>query len=166
MLELHSSNWKIILKLLGLFLFVAVGYWLTTNPNPARRPDAPLWGWVSIAAASVALAAWIPELLRRGPQVIISEAGIEDRRTRLGLIPWPEVAAARVSMYPGGSNLMLTARNPDVWRERLGWSGRASTGLRRALGLSEFAIPISGLDRNPSEVVAVVRQHIGPRLAG
>jgi hypothetical protein len=165
MLELRISKLKTLLRMLGLCALAASGYWLTTNPDPRRSPTAALLGWLLVAVSALVAGRVIRQLFRTGPQLVISEIGIDDRRSRLGLIPWAEVTAAKAQIYPGGSSLSFTTADLDMWRARLGPSGRLMLKVRRAMGLSEFNVAISDLERSPSAIVDTVRHHLGRRLA-
>ena len=164
-MKLRASWWKKLLQLLGLGVFALLGYWLTTNPDPQRQSYAPLVGWLCVASSIAVAAGSIRQLTRSGPQLIISEAGIEDRLNGLGLVPWTEIAAAKVRLYPNGSTIIIATQNPDVWRSRRTMSARWMAKLRAVMGLSEFVVVISGLERSPSDVVEVVRRHLGSRLS-
>jgi hypothetical protein len=139
-------------------MFVSIGLLMANDPSP-RRPGTHFWGWASILFFGLGIPLALRELLRTGPRLIISDAGIEDRTNQLGLIPWAEIASIEVRAIGGQTILALSMHNPESWVSRL--PARLRWGLRanRALGFSEINIAISGLTVKPAIVAEHVQRH-------
>ena len=57
-------------------------------------------------------------LLKFGPQVIISNKGLEDRRLRTGIIPWEEIAEAKLFYMSADSYIGLKLHSPERFPPR------------------------------------------------
>jgi len=49
------------------------------------------------------------------PAIIIDERGIEDKRMKIGVIPWSDISGARVHAFVSGADLCVLLKNPDVY---------------------------------------------------
>jgi hypothetical protein len=156
MIEVHASKWKLLAFLAGTILLGVVAWFMAHDPTP-RRAGTHFWGWAGVLLCAIGVVAFTRELLRAGPRLIISDAGIEDRTNRLGLIPWSEIASIEVRSISRQKFLSLSMHNPEPWVSRLPAMARWGMRANRALGFSEINLVISGLTTRPSEVAEHVR---------
>jgi|GEM_PF-5469162 len=65
-------------------------------------------------------AAWaLLGLIRPGPEVKLDERGIYDRRLRVGVIRWPDIARGELRTGDSGLNLDLELYDPSIYTARL-----------------------------------------------
>ena len=154
-IELRLQPWRSVLLILLCAGFVAVGWWMAGDP--ARdRPELKWWGWGFVTVFGLGLPLGVREMFRRGPRLVLSSAGIDDRASGLGLIPWSEIADIQVAELDKDRYLMLTMRDPDTWEAQRPAASRVLSRLDRAIGLKGIPITISGLDMRADDIIAEV----------
>ncbi len=152
-MECHTSKVK-VLGLLGLTcVMVAASYFCTTLANVTPR----LVGWVGIVFFGFGFIAFPVMFFRSGPQVVVSDAGIEDRRLKLGLIPWEDIRALSVGSVNSAKFLCIELVDREKYLSRLpGWKLRLAVA-NEALGFSPLTISFSGLAPGLKEVWAYIQ---------
>ncbi len=156
-MECYTSRPKILLQFLVAMCFVIGGYVLTTQPGLLHR----VIGWVTIVFFGACGAIFPILFLRTGPQVIINDAGIEDRRWKLGVIPWSDVRLLSVFSIQSSKFLGIELVDPDKYLSRLpSWQRRLAVA-NRLLGAPEFCISFSGLTPGLRKVVEHLRTQRG-----
>jgi hypothetical protein len=154
-LELEISKVRLI-GLLGLTcVMVATSYFCTTLPQLTAR----IVGWAGVCFFSLGFVVVPKQLFKRGPQVVIDERGIEDRRAKLGLIEWIDVTSLTVGEIHAQKFLSIEVSNPQKYLERLSNAGRIAAQANRALGFSEITIGFSGLSHSADEVMRFIRDN-------
>jgi hypothetical protein len=88
-MECYTSRRQLLGWLVAAPVLFVVCCYFTTQPEP----DSQSHGWLGVVVFGLVLVV-VPYRLvffRRGPQVIINDAGIEDRRMGVGVIAWEDV---------------------------------------------------------------------------
>ena len=159
-IELRLQPWRSVLLILLCVGFLAVGGWMAGDPVP-DKPEVKLWGWGFVFVFGLGVPFSVREALRRGPRLVVSDAGIEDRASNLGLIPWSEIADIQVAELDKIQYLMLRMRDPDTWEAQRPASSRLLGKLDRAIGLKGIPITISGLNMRADDIA----REVGRRFA-
>jgi hypothetical protein len=153
-MKCHASP----IKLLGLLaltsLMVAVSYFCTTWDDVV----AQIVGWLGIAFFGLGFIVVPVQMLTFGPMVIINEVGIEDRRLRLGMIPWEEIHAITTHSIEGCPFLGLHLRDPGRYLARMPWWKRFIAKSNVSIGYSPFTIAFVGLTPGFDEASAFIQE--------
>jgi hypothetical protein len=154
-LEIQVSKPR-TLALIGLTcVMVAVCYFCTTLPDVTPR----VVGWIGVCFFSLGFVVLPRQLLRAGPQVVIDERGLEDRRSKLGLVDWADVLSLSVGEIRKQKFLCIEVVDPKKYLDRLSTAGRLAAQANRALGFSEITIGFSGLSHSTDEVMKFIREN-------
>ena len=161
-IELRRSAANRVFVLVACVLMILLGWWLVTGP--ASGGFVTVWGWITIAFFGLGFPLVVLQVLRRGPMVTISDAGIWVWRWQWGTIPWSEIAAvetrAMSQSFGGGQKfLLLHMRHPEAWG-----ADSTSASISRALGLPGVPVPVSGLTMSPEDIEQEVQLRISRSL--
>ena len=140
-MKCYPSKWK-ALGLLGLTcVMVGMCYFCTTMPGLLPR----VVGWSGVVFFGLGFVVAPIMMLRNGPQVIISDEGIEDRRQKLGVIRWEEIRSLSVGSVQSAMFLRVELSDPERTLSRLPPWKRRLAELNRVLGFPGLSISFSGL---------------------
>lgn len=154
-LEIYVNK-KRTLALIGLTcVMVAISYVCTRLPGLLPR----LVGWVGVGFFSLAFLVLPRQLFRAGPQLVIDERGLEDRRSKLGRIDWADIVLLSVVEVRGQKFLSIQVVEPKKYLDRLSTPGRISAQANRSFGFSEISIGFSGLSHSAVEVLNFIQEH-------
>lgn len=152
-MECYPSKLK-VLGLLGLLgVMLAMCYFLTRLPDVLSRTI----GWIGLAFFGLGLIAIPFRLFRTGPQVIINDEGIEDRRMKIGVIRWEDILSMRVDNVGSTKFLCVEIADPEKYVSRLPRRGRWLSGVARRMGFPALTIDFSGLSPGIQEVWAYLQ---------
>lgn len=153
-MECHPSKWK----LLGLFgltcVMVAVCYYCTTLPNL----KALIAGWLGLALFSVGLVGFPIAFFRKGAQVVINDEGIEDRRLKLGVIPWEDIDSLSLGKMKSTRFLCVWLVEPERYLARMSRWQRMMAIANEKLGFSAITISFSGLSPGINQAWAYLQE--------
>jgi hypothetical protein len=152
-MECYTSKLK-LLGLLGLTsVLVSVFYFLTTMPDLISR----VVGWIGVSFFGLGFIALPIQFFRAGPQVVINDEGIEDRRDRLGIIRWGDIRSLSIGLVSSAKFLCVEVADPERYLSRLPRWGRSLTAATKALGLPALTIGFSGLSPGLKEAWAYLQ---------
>lgn len=154
----YPSKFK-LLGLMGLIcLMVGMSYVCTRHQEMIVR----VVGWIGVGFFGLGFGV-LPRMLGKGPIVVIDDTGIEDRRWKLGVIPWDDVQS--LQMYEIGSSKFLGIEliDPEKYLSRLRRWRRWLAATNRAMGFPSFAISFAGLTPGIDEAwKALSSRHVLP----
>ena len=149
----YPSRWK-LMGLLGLTsLMVGMSYGCTRTPGLVPS----LVGWSGVAFFGLGFVAFPIMLGRKGPVVVIDEAGIEDRRWKFGVIPWADVRSLSILTIQSTKLLGIDLVEPEKYLARLPRWQRSLASANAWLGFPAFAISFAGLSPGIKEVWAALQ---------
>ena len=132
-------------KLLGLLVLtaamVAMFCFLATQPGVFSK----VMGWIGIAFFGLGFVTIPVMFFRRGPQVIINDEGIDDRRSKLGVIRWDDIRSVSIGSVNSAKFLCIDLLDPDRYVTRLPRFAQSLTRANKMLGFPAFTISFSGL---------------------
>jgi hypothetical protein len=140
-LECHVSPAKSLGLVLLAILMTSAGYFCTTLADPA----AVVFGWIGVAFFGLAGLAAIAQLFRKGPQLVFSEDGIEDRRWGVGPIPWAEVVAVWIGSVESSKFLCVQVLDPEPYLQSMPFHRRWLARRNPALGFAPISLAFMGL---------------------
>ncbi|RZJ59869.1 MAG: hypothetical protein EOO58_03550 [Hymenobacter sp.] len=151
-LIVRYSRWYFILLPLAFLAFASSPFAILHEVKQLKRWD--LFGLIAFSAAAL-LAGWSSILVfRRKPLLILDDKGLFAEELAVGIISWLDIEQAFLHERGMRKNRVeLLLRNPDVYLKQ-------RSGIRRALGDSEFVLSLKGADTSPEKLVA----HISQRL--
>ena len=153
-LEIRVSKWRTLGLLVITCVMVAGSYFLTTVPDFEHKIVA----WIGVCFFSLGLIVLPRQLLTVGPVVIINEHGFEDRRTRLGVIPWPDIKGMSVCEINKQRILCVDVHDLEKYEARLATVGKHTVKLNKALGFSEISIGFSGLTHSADQALEFIQE--------
>lgn len=149
-MECHTSKVK-LLGLLGLTcVMVGVSYFCTTLPGPIAR----VVGWIGVSFFGLGFIALPVMFLRAGPQVVVNDQGIEDRRLKVGIIRWEDIRSLSIRSVSSAKFLCVDVADPGRYLSRLPRRSRWLVPVSEALGFPALTISFSGLSPGLKEVWA------------
>ena len=167
----HASKGKILLILLGgVVLIGAAGFMLL---YPGEFPEyARIFGilipiawiaWVAVIFFGLCSLLWIRQMMRSGPVIEISSAGLRWRNWSDDLIPWGAFTRAEITSMQRQRFVSLWLRDPGAYRSST-ILGRLA-GANKAMGFGDIALGAQGTDRGFDELAEAVHAH-APGLFG
>lgn len=142
------------LLLLGCALVVGC-YFCTTLPNRT----AQICGWTGAVFFVFRVIAISRQLLDANPQVIVDEHGLEDRRTKCGVIEWRDVEALSIGRFAGTSSLCIALRDPKKYLGRLSRTHAMMVKVNAALGFQPMTLGFGGLTHSAEQVFEFIMSH-------
>jgi len=153
-MECCASGAK-LLGLLGLtIVMVGSSYACTTVPGLFPR----VVGWIGVGFFGLGFIAIPVMFFRRGPQLVINEEGIEDRRLKVGVIRWSDILSLSIGAVYSAKFLCVEVTDPDEYLSRLPRWKRSLTAATEALGFPALTIGFSGLSPGLKEVWAYLEE--------
>jgi hypothetical protein len=147
-MECHTSKLK-LLGLLGLTcVLVGVSWFCTTLPDLVAR----VAGWIGVGFFGLGFIAIPVMWFRTGPQIVINDEGIEDRRLKIGMIPWEDIRSLSLGSVNSTTFLCIEVIDPEKYLSRLPRWKRSLAKANTALGFPALTIGFSGLSPGVKEV--------------
>ena len=154
-LEIQVSKTRTLRLLVLTSVMVALCYFLTTLPEVPRQ----VFGWMGICIFSPCFIIFLRLFFRTGPQVIIDERGIEDKRSKAGLVEWDDVVTLSIGKVYSQRFLCIEVVDARKYLDRLPAVAKAIARSNRALGFTEITIGFSAFSHTPGEVMNFIREH-------
>jgi hypothetical protein len=152
-MECYTSKVK-LLGLLGLtWVMVSVSYFCSTLPDLTAR----VVGWIGVSFFGLGFIALPVMFLRAGPQVVINDEGIEDRRLKIDIIRWEDIRSLSIGSVNSAKFLCVEVADPGRYLSRLPRWRRSLTAANEALGFPALTISLSGLSPGLKEVWAYLQ---------
>jgi hypothetical protein len=160
-MECYTSKLK-LLGLLGLTcVMVGVSCFCTTLPGGIPQ----VVGWIGVGFFGLGFIALPVQFLRAGPQVVINDEGIEDRRWKTGVIRWEDIRLLSIGSVESAKFLCIEVGDPDKYLRRLPRWKRSIAAANEPLGFPPLTIGFSGLSPGLKEVWAHLQAREGVRTA-
>lgn len=160
-MECYPSKVK-LLGLLGLTCaLVGVSYFCTTLPGLIPQ----VVGWIGVGFFGLGFVAFPVMFFRTGPQVVINGEGIEDRRQKIGVIPWEDIRSLSIGSVNSAKFLCVELADAERYLSRLPRWTRPLAAANEALGFPALTISFSGLSPGLKEVWAYLHAPSAPRAA-
>ncbi|WP_277017047.1 STM3941 family protein [Flavobacterium lindanitolerans] len=138
------SRKKMILALLGSFLFVIMGIWMVVSHKEMNSiflkfPLAVLiLGILSILFFGFLAILIIKKLSSQTDGLIISSEGITDNSSAIsaGFIPWTEITAITETSYAGQAFVIIVIKNPEefIAAQKSSFKRKAMTANHKSFG--------------------------------
>jgi hypothetical protein len=148
-IEYHPKLVTRIAQIIFCLLLVVIGLWFRQDhTHTVARGVGAL-----IAVSGVYPA--IRLLLRvrdNTPRIVLDDAGLYDRMLGTPLIPWENIAAAKVVPFYGSSFIGILPIDQDERISNFSLIRRCGVFSNRVFGLPAFCINPNGLNAPPSEV--------------
>jgi hypothetical protein len=145
------------LKTLGLIgmavLLLGVCIYGTTLPIQ----KAQIFGWLGVAFFGLVLILLPFQFFKDAPQIVLDEQGIDDRRSKGGLIRWQDIRAISVGRVKSTRFLCLKLVEPEQYLSRLSSWGRRLASANKSQGLSDVSMSFVGLSPSLDEVLAYIQ---------
>ena len=144
-------------KLLGLLaltcVMVGVSYFCTTLSGLLPQ----VVGWIGVGFFGLGFIALPIMFFRTGPQVLITDEGIEDRRLKIGVIRWEAIRSLSLRSVESTKFLCVELFDPERYLSRLPRWTRPLRVVTEALGIPSLTIGFSGLSPGVKEVWAYLQ---------
>ena len=116
-----------------------------------RGPIAIVAGWFGFVFFGFVFIKILWDLLRPATKVIINDDGIEDRRWRVGVVPWDEITAIDLRWMSSAKFLCLEVRDPDKYINRMSGFHRLCVWANGLLGYPPLTMTFTGLSPSIGE---------------
>jgi hypothetical protein len=156
-MEFYYTRTKLLGYQFGLVLAIALLlYGIYTFPNDGKMF---ICGWFGIVLIAISMIISMPILMKSESQVIINNRGIQDKRQKLGLIPWDSIRAIYIkSYYVRGIKLyyymVIEPNNPEAYKSRI-----SQTRIGSSDENSPFAISFQLLKPSIKDATEFITSH-------
>lgn len=127
-----------------------------------RGPIATVAGWFGFVFFGLVSVKIAVDMLRPGTRVIVNDEGIEDRRLRIGVVPWEEITAIELRWMGSAKFLCVEVLDPDKYVARMPLHVWLATRANALLGQPPLTIAFGGLSPGIREVWEYVKTHHPP----
>jgi hypothetical protein len=155
-IECYVSPWK-LLGLLGLTTIMVGASGICTQ-MPAGA--AQIAGWFGVAFFGLGFVIFPIALFRTSAQVVINEEGIEDRRSKMGVIRWVDIRFVTIGSVQSQKFLCIETADPEAYLCRLSKWKRRIMASNQFFGLPPFVIGFQGLSPGLDEVWKHLTDHL------
>jgi hypothetical protein len=153
-MECYQSKVKLVGLLVLTCVMVGVCYYCTTLPKLMPQ----VVGWLGIAFFGLGFIAVPRMLFRTGPQVVINDEGIDDRRMKCGVIRWEDIRSLSLGSVNGSKFLCIEVADPEKYLSRLPRWQRSLAPVQEAMGFAGLTIGFVGLTPGIKEVWAYLQE--------
>jgi len=122
-------------------------------------------GWAGLLLFGASMAVGTSRILRPGIRVVINENGIEDRRLRIGVVPWEEVTAIELRTLKSVRTLCVEVNDERKYVERMPTWVRVNAWAGGLFGYPPISINFVGLDPSIEDVWEYIWTHHPPPTA-
>lgn len=140
-LEIKINKLRILYLIFLTCLMVGLSYLCTT----ASDDEVRIAGWIGVFFFSIGFLVFPRQLLSEDSQVVIDEHGIEDRRSKFGLVEWSDIVSIGIGEIDKQKFLCLKVIDPSKYLDRVSGVGKFAAKANRALGFSEITVSFTGL---------------------
>ena len=116
--------------------------------------------WVLSVAVVIAFVQAVRQLADRGPCVVITDQGINDKRLGMGLIRWSDVQQVRMQGVGGAYFISLELSNREQYLARLSAFTRMSNQVWRLYNVSPIHIKVAYMDVSPDEMFEMIMSEV------
>jgi len=145
---------------------VGASYFCTTQAEMEPR----VFGWAGVGLFGLALVVIPLRMFRKGAQLIINDEGIDDRRLKLGMIPWADISDVSIGAVRSTKFLCVQLVDKNKYFSRLPKWKVALMSANEALGFPGLTLNFSGLTPGVREAWAYIearkRARLTPRASG
>jgi hypothetical protein len=160
-MECYPSKVK-LLGLLGLTCaMVGMSYFCATLPGLLPQ----VVGWIGVGFFGLGFIAFPVIFFRTGPQVVINDEGLEDRRGKIGVIRWEDIRSLSIASVYSAKFLCVELSDPEKYFSRLSRWGRWLAAATETVGFPALTIGFSGLRPGLKEVWACLHARYSRRCA-
>ena len=111
----NQSKIKSVLLILLVLAALGASYFLTM----LSRYRAQVWGWVGLCFFGVCLVLVVLRSFKKGPALAVNENGIEDFRTKWGLIPWTDIVYVKIGVLQTTRFICIEVKDPKAYLAKL-----------------------------------------------
>ena len=155
-LVVRLARWRFILLAVLMLPFALIGLILVVGDDAAAR----FMGLVFLAVFGGLMAFALVKVIQHKPVLILSDEGIDDKRLKLGVIPWGEVVRAYELPYLWYKNVQLQVRNPEPFKRNQPALVRNISELNAAFGWAPFVLVTANTDTPAKKVVDYIYQQL------
>ena len=116
--------------------------------------------WVLAVTILIAFVQAVRQLSDRGPCVVITDEGINDKRLGMGLIRWSDVEQVRMQGVSGAYFISLELSNREQYLSRLSAFTRISNQVWRLYNVSPIHIKVAYMDVSPDEMFEMIMSEV------
>ncbi|MEX1096741.1 MAG: STM3941 family protein [Planctomycetales bacterium] len=142
-------------------LMIGGAYVLTT----LDRVIPQIVGWLGIAFFGLCLPAWVIQIFRNGPAVVLDQEGIHIARPPFGTILWDDIESVGTGSVESTRFLCVEVADPEAYLARLRPWQRSFQAANRKLGFSEISVSFAGLSPGLDEAWRYIAEHYPEKIA-
>jgi hypothetical protein len=151
----NNSRWKYIGFAAICLPFIIIGCLMLVFPKSGSWKET-LVGWSSIVFFGFGLIIFLRQIFDSRPRIVIDERGFFDRTLSVGTIEWQDIEHAYLNSVVGNPFISLRLNDPEKYLERAMNSQKKLARLNKYLGAETININVSGINKSPDEILAVV----------
>jgi uncharacterized membrane protein len=148
----YSQPKRIIRTLIGLALLVVGLYFFIGRMTFVL--------FVLSAGIVIGLVQAVKQTFDRGPCVVVTDEGINDKRLGMGLIRWSDVEQVRMQGVGAAYFISLELSNKEQYLSRLSTYARISNQIWRLYNVSPIHIKVAYMDVAPDELFEMIMSEV------
>ena len=152
-LFVRQARWRFVLLALLMLPFALLGLFLASEDEPVEG------GFFVVLFGGLMLFALV-QVFRRKPVITLNDAGIEDTRLKIGIIPYGEIVRAYELPYLWHKNVQVQVRDPARFQQRQPGLLRSLGQLNASMGWTPFVLIMSSTDTKAQVVVDYINQQL------
>jgi len=150
---IRNSKASAVIGLIVAVPLTLIGVFLLT-----REPTLINWLITLFFGVLSGICLWL--YFDRRPRIIISDQGITDARTKMGLIEWQDFEAVSVVRANNTQFLQIKTKDASKYLSRMGKLQKIGSKIDQTAGLDELSINVTGLEMGAEQIAAVIVEKI------
>jgi hypothetical protein len=155
----NNSRWKYVGLAAMCAPFVVIGALMLIFPRSGSLKET-LIGWLSVIFFGFGLIIFLRQIFDSRPRIVVDERGVFDRTLSVGTIEWQDIEHAYLNSVVGNPFISLRLNDPEKYLERAMNSQKKLARLNKYLGAETININVSGINKSPDEILAVVLKNL------
>ena len=153
-LEVFADKKKTFLLAFTSLLLLACMYFLITD----QRIQMQILGWLGICTFTVGFFNLLKQLFSSGPLIVIDHQGINDKRTRMGVISWDDILSISVGEIRGVKLISIRSSNPQKYLNKVSFFTSFASSFNKSLGFSEITISPTCLTHSTDQILLFIKK--------
>lgn len=142
--------------LFGLFIFVPftlIGLYLLNK-------EASFTNWAILLVFGVLSVVCVWMYFDRRPRLVLDSVGIDDKRTKMGVIEWRDITQVSIVSTKNTHHLQLRVVDISKYKSRMGVLQKMGSKIDKVAGLGDLSVNVAGLELTAKPIADIVVERV------